>query len=288
MLITFGLLGLSICAAWLEPVRMGKRIILPLWLLPFAGAVIAGLVEGYLAWPALVALGALGATAYMTRRPAASRSQRILFGSSTVLLALALALHALPGFHNPLLVSNIQFSPDAAPFSQYANFDKAAVGLILLASLTNRSRTLGEWREMLRRILPVAVVTIAVVIAAAIAAGIVKLDVKLSWYTPVFLVTNLLFVCVVEEAFFRGFLQDRLGKSLSGIPFGTLIAVACSAVLFGVAHIGGGLAYACIATLAGLGYAYSYAVTERIEAPILVHFGFNAVHFIGFTYPRLL
>jgi uncharacterized protein len=100
-------------------------------------------------------------------------------------------------------------------------------------------------------------------------------------------VTNLLFVCVAEEAFFRGLIQDRLGKSLSGIRFGTMISIACSAVLFGAAHLGGGAVYAGIAMLAGLGYACSYAIVKRIEAPILVHFGLNAVHFIVFTYPRI-
>lgn len=288
MLMTFGLLGLSICATWLEPMRIGNRFTLSPWLLPFIGAIVAGLVEAYLTWPALIGLGAFGIVAYMTSRPAASRLQQILCGSLTALLALALALHVLPGFHNPLIVTNIQFSPDAMPLTQHANFDKAAVGLILLAFLTNRARTLGEWGDMLQRAFPVALVTIAVVIAAAVVAGYVRLDAKLSWYAPIFLATNLLFVCVAEEAFFRGFLQERLGKSLSGIRFGTLITIVCSAVLFGAAHLGGGMVYAGIATIAGLGYAYSYAVTRRIEAPILVHFGLNAVHFIGFTYPRIL
>lgn len=181
----------------------------------------------------------------------------------------------------------MKFSPDAAPFTQYANFDKAAAGLILLALLTSRSRTLREWQGMLRRTLPVATATIIIAIAASVAAGYVRPDFKLSWYTPVFLLTNLLFVCIAEEAFFRGLIQERLGRSLSGIPFGAAIAVSCSALLFGVAHLAGGAIYAGIAALAGFGYAWSYAITKRIEAPILVHFGLNAVHFIGFTYPRI-
>jgi hypothetical protein len=195
MLITFGLLGLSICAAWLRPVRIGERLSLPPWLLPFVGAVVAGLVEAYLTWPALIALGAFGLVTCMTSRPAASRLQRILLGSLTALLALALALHLLPGFHNPLLVANIKFSPDAIPFTQYANFDKAAVGLILLAFLANRARSLAEWSAMLGRIFPVALLTITVVIGAAVLAGYTRPDPKLSGYTPVFLLTNLLF-CV--------------------------------------------------------------------------------------------
>lgn len=287
MLITFGLLGLSICATWLAPIRVGNRFAVPTWLLLFCGAVVAGLAHAYLTWPALVALVVFGLAVHMTGRSAANVQQYALFGSLTALLALALAMHLLPGFHNPVLVADIRFSPDALPFTHYANFDKAAVGLILLALLTTRTYLLAEWREMLRRIAPVALATIIVAMSAAIAAGYVRPELKLTWYTPVFLVTNLLFVCVAEEAFFRGFLQKRLGSSLSTVRFGTTVTVVCSAMLFGVAHLGGGVTYAGIATLAGLGYAYSYAVTRRIEAPILLHFAVNAVHFIGFTYPRI-
>ncbi len=287
MLLTIGLLGLSICSTWLQPVRLGSGLTMPLWPWAFAGAVIAGLFHGYLTWQAPVALGTLAITAYIAGRSGTNRLQRTLFVTITALLALALALHLLPGFRNPVLVANIKFSPDSAPFTQYANFDKAAVGLILLTLLTRRSRTRREWRDMLVRTLPIAAVTAAVVIAAAISFGYVRPAVKFSWYTPVFLVTNLLFVCVAEEAFFRGLIQERLGKALAGVPFGPTIGVAASALLFGAAHLGGGAFYAGIAALAGLGYAFSYAVVKRIEAPILVHFGVNAVHFVGFTYPRL-
>lgn len=287
MLVTFGLLGLTICATWLEPIRMGKRFSVAPWLLLLVGAIAAGLVQGYLSWTALIGLGTLGIVAYMAGRSEASRLQRLLFGFLTALVALALALHRVPGFHNPLLVADIQFSADAMPFTQTANFDKGAVGVMLLALVANRARTIAEWREVLQRITPIAVFTAVAVIAATIGVGYVRPDFKLPGYTPIFLATNLLFVCVAEEAFFRGFLQDRLSRSLSGIRLGESIAIVCSAGLFGAAHLAGGLVYAGIATLAGFGYAYAYAVVKRIEGPILVHFGLNAVHFIGFTYPRL-
>lgn len=287
MTMTFGLLGLAICAVWLPQVRIAKRACVQPWLLPFAAALLAGLAADILRWNAILALGVFGITAYAAGSSMASRRWQAVFYIPTALLALALALHLIPGFNNPPLVRNIQFSADAVPFTQYANFDKAAVGLILLAFLARRCRNLAEWSNMLRRILPIAVVTTAAVLATATAAGYVRPDFKLPWYAPVFLATNLLFVCVAEEAFFRGFLQDRLSRSLSRSRYGEPAAVLCSAALFGAAHLAGGPVYAGIAALAGLGYAYAYSVTKRIEAPILVHFGLNAVHFIGFTYPRL-
>jgi membrane protease YdiL (CAAX protease family) len=181
----------------------------------------------------------------------------------------------------------MRFSPDALPFTQYANFDKAAVGLIFLALLCRRASTGAEWLAMLRRTLPIAAVTMIVVLAIAVGVGFVAPQFKLPPYTPVFLATNLLFTCVAEEAFFRGFLQERLANALPDNRAWQASVVVFSGVLFGLAHLGGGTVYALLATLCGLGYAYAYAVTKRIEAPIIVHFAFNAIHFIGFTYPAI-
>jgi membrane protease YdiL (CAAX protease family) len=103
-----------------------------------------------------------------------------------------------------------------------------------------------------------------------------------------FLVVNLLFTCIAEEAFFRGFLQDRLEKSLKYTRSGRIIAVFCSGLLFGMVHVSGGMQYMLLATLAGLGYASTYAIASRVEAPIIAHFSLNAIHFVGFTYPHVL
>jgi membrane protease YdiL (CAAX protease family) len=72
---------------------------------------------------------------------------------------------------------------------------------------------------------------------------------------------------------------------LSGVRHGQWIAVVVSALLFGAAHLAGGALYAILACIAGLGYAYAYQRTQRIEAAIIVHIALNAVHFIAFTYP---
>jgi len=206
----------------------------------------------------------------------------------TAVLALALAMHKLPGFHNPLLMDGVVLSAGAAPFTQYANFDKGAVGLILLALLCRRVATLAELRDTLRRTAPVLLLTVAVTLGFALAAGVVGVDVKLPQQALLFIGVNLLFTVVAEEAFFRGFLQARLAAALARFQWGPWLAVAVSALLFGAAHLGGGLRYGILATIAGLGYAVAYQRTQRIEAAILVHIALNAVHFIAFTYPARL
>jgi len=117
----------------------------------------------------------------------------------------------------------------------------------------------------------------------------VRLEPKWSDAALAFLVANLLFTCVAEEAFFRGLIQERLMRlaETRRQPAWNWIAIAVSTLLFGLAHAGGGATWLLVATIAGLGYALVYARTRSIEGAILVHFAVNAAHFIGFTYPRL-
>jgi hypothetical protein len=95
-----------------------------------------GLVGGVLDPVAISALVVLGGAAYACVRTArlAARHLRLVTG----VLALALAMHKLPGFNNPLLLDRVVLSDGAAPFTLYANFDKGAVGLVLLALLCRR------------------------------------------------------------------------------------------------------------------------------------------------------
>jgi membrane protease YdiL (CAAX protease family) len=110
-----------------------------------------------------------------------------------------------------------------------------------------------------------------------------------------FLTTNLFLTCVAEEAFFRSLVQDPLRGLRPGQHVGAggswsariVLAIVVSGMLFGLAHAAGGPSMILMATLAGLGYAAVYARTNRIEAPILVHFGLNATHLLAFTYPAL-
>jgi len=287
LLITFLLLGIAICAAWLKPVPVTAKFAFHPWLLVFAVSIISGVFTNILTLPAVLALVIFTGSAYLVVRPKAPRTQRVLFGAATMLIALALAMHKLPGFNNPILIADARFSADAAAFKQYANFDKGAVGLVLLAFLCKRSTSLTELGEVLRRALPVAGLTIALVMATAIPLGYLQPDFKLPAYTPVFLLANLFLTCIAEEAFFRGFLQDRLSRLLKKLKWGGLFAALFCAVLFGLAHMGGGMSLVLLATIGGIGYGYAYHITKKIEAAIAVHFLLNAAHFIFFTYPCL-
>jgi membrane protease YdiL (CAAX protease family) len=279
----FLFLALALGATWVRPIPLGRRAA-PLWLLFFVMAMAWGLVGGVLDPVAISALLVLAGAAYACT--AAPRAWlRALYGVLAAALALALAMHKLPGFHNPLLSERQVLTADALPFTQYANFDKGAVGLILLALLCRR---VASWRELgavLRRTAPVLLLTVAATLGFALAAGVVGLAPKLPPSAPAFIAANLLFTVIAEEAFFRGLLQDRLAAALAPRRHGAVLAVAAAALLFGAAHLGGGWRYGILAGIAGLGYGWAYQRTQRIEAAILVHIALNVVHFIGFTYP---
>jgi membrane protease YdiL (CAAX protease family) len=96
---------------------------------------------------------------------------------------------------------------------------------------------------------------------------------------------HFLFVCVLEESFFRGMVQTVLMGWMRGRgwPYADALGLFSASLLFGAAHLGGGLAFALLATLAGIGYGAVYHGTGRIQYAVLLHFAVNAVHQLAFA-----
>ncbi|SFG18301.1 hypothetical protein SAMN05518865_10993 [Duganella sp. CF458] len=276
----FGLLGLSIASTGLAIAADGRPAFLRhLWLVLLGLAISAGLAAGVLRPVAGASIAALLAFSWLATRHGKA-AVRVLLTLLALLLALALAVHAVPGYDNPLLLKDVQLSASSAPYTLYANFDKGVVGLVLLVFFCHRA---GSWRDFAAAWRSQALVfagLLAGVLGVGWAIGFVHPDFKLSPFLPLFAVVNLLFVCVAEEAFFRGVIQGQLAH------YGDALAVAVSGLLFGAAHLAGGWQIGVLASLAGLGYALLYARTRRIEIAIAAHFLLNLVHFIAFTYPR--
>lgn len=206
--------------------------------------------------------------------------------------ALALALHAVPGFHNPLVLDGVQWRPGDPAFTLRASFDKANAGLMLWVTVVPRGPLFtGRGRPALTA-LAIAGLTTALTLGGGWAWGLTEPASSWprvpgqDWALPLFLLLNLLVTCLAEEAFFRGWLQTTLMRRLSlHGRLGLWCAVALPAVLFGLAHLGGGPKMAALATLVGLGSGWALACTRRIEAAVLTHFTVNAVHLLAFTYP---
>ena len=101
------------------------------------------------------------------------------------------------------------------------------------------------------------------------------------------MLTNLLFVCTAEEAFFRGFLQRQFALLWKDHPLQQALPLVLASFVYGLSHFAGGSLYVAFVTLAGLVYGWAYQKTGCIEASILLHFLVNAAHFLLFTYPSL-
>jgi len=301
MALTFALLGLAICAVWLPSVQISGHWQMPPWIVLFVAAIAAGLTADILAPIALTSLTATLALAWASRRDVRPLTSAC-FTALAAGLSLALSLHLLPGFHNPTLVVAEKLSPDGRPFTQYLNFDKGSAGLVLLGVYAPRLHRTDRLRAIAIATGYAIGLTAFAVFGVACLVKFVRLDPKFPDVAWAFLVTNLLFTCVAEEAFFRGLLQERMAlcalgtASAAGCATSSLkpttvlrlaLPVTASALLFAAAHAAGGPLLVLMAGVAGLGYALVYAFTRRIEAPLLTHFAVNAIHFVGFTFPAL-
>ncbi|AOR70222.1 CAAX protease [Burkholderia stabilis] len=263
--------------AWHRP-QHGLSLILAV--LGYAGALAFGKLQPIVLAPlALLAAAAWGVS------PARPLAVRIAAHAVFAALAIALSLHLIPGFHNPLVIAPTRFTPDAVPFTMYLNLDKPLVGLWLLWVLPWIAPDVALSRA-LRTGAVAAVATAAVCLAGALALGMVGWAPKWPPSGWLWLVNNLLLVTLTEEALFRGYVQGGLTRALRAFTWGPWVALAIGAVLFGAAHAAGGWQWIVLGTVAGIGYGLAWR-RGGLLASALAHAGLNVVHFGLFTYPML-
>jgi len=196
-----------------------------------------------------------------------------------VLLGFTIGSHLWPGFHNPLLIA--QTSDPGMSQARYFSVDKALVGYILLFYVTKPSlrvnRSVKSWRLSILFTVVIAGIALLFLIPSALLLNVVSWRPHLSSVWLVWLSYNLLVTCVVEEAFFRGLIQNALEYSLSKrTAKAPVSALMITSVLFALAHIGAGLTYALLSGVAAAFYGYAYQQSGRLSVAIVVHFLVNA------------
>jgi membrane protease YdiL (CAAX protease family) len=263
------------------------------WTGALAAAVLAGIFTGALHWLAAIWIMLLAALALAYAKARASTSPnksawQLLAGLAFALYSLAMGLAVLPGFHRVVLGEPQVLSDGAAPYGISVGFPKVATGIIILGLIN--PLVVNSWRELgrvLARAAPVFLLTAVIGMTFVLAMGYSSFAPKRTSMFVLFAPVNLFFTCLSEEAFFRGFVQQEVSRIGSNRVLAGGIALTMGAILFGLAHFGGGLTYVVAAAVAGLGYGWAFLRTQRIEAAMAVHFGVNATHFLLFTYPRL-
>lgn len=250
------------------------------WVLLVAALSIA-MMLGRLAVLTALLLVVIFATVFLLKE-GQQRWQKVVRHSVVILLSLALSLHLLPGFENWQLLNEVQLSAQSRPFSLYLNLDKPLVFFLLLLLLPDLP---GRYRLNFNasvRLLVISLLAISAISALAVQAGFVALEWKVPHWWWLFAFNNLMFTCVVEEVFFRAYLQRLLSQKAGAV--GTMALVA---LLFGLAHLGGGWLYALLATGAGLFYGYLYWRSGSLLVAVAGHFMVNIVHLFALTYPAL-
>lgn len=281
-ILTYIFLYLTVIFLW---VPHFKRI--PIWNLILGVSILFGLISKRIELISIASILLLACFAYCLQNIKISLIVRILSAVGLLFLGCGLALHVVPGFHNLQVLDKVKISEDGIPFSLSLNFDKTIVGIFILGILHQLIKTKNEWVKMFKGMMPNALILIIILICLSFLFHYVRFEPKLPNSLLIWSCTNLLFVCVAEEGFFRGFIQKYLCLAFQNIKYGNFLAILIASILFGLAHYAGGVLYVLLAFIAGLGYGFIYFCTQRIESSIITHFLLNLIHFLFFTYPAL-
>ncbi len=197
-----------------------------------------------------------------------------------LLLCIALAAHALPGFSATTFWNARQLSADAPPYSLRLSWDKLLVGVTLLAWWLGKNVPSQPPRRALGW---VAGLTLLGVPVLALALGLVGWQPKWPPQLWLWLAVNLGVTVLAEELLFRGLLQHHLVNWL-----GAWQGITLTALLFAAVHVPFSPLFAVVAGLAGLGYGLIYHLSGRISLAIALHGAVNLLHLLLLSYPLRL
>ncbi|MDC9583111.1 CPBP family intramembrane metalloprotease [Xenorhabdus sp. PR6a] len=242
-------------------------------------AIIAGISTHVLTYPAIITLSVMTllgvAHIYCQKNNALKVITELLLLTGGILLF----IHYIPGFHNLKYLDKVQVGPLSAPFSMYFNFDKALLPFILIFCMP----TLFT-RKPLVEAPPhgwaLLIAAIPALLGLATALGGLSVELHLPDWFPAFVIANLFFVSLAEEALFRGYIQQKLSQWMN--PY---LALIMTSLLFGAAHFAGGGLLMIFATLAGLIYGLTWLWSGRLWVAVAFHFSLNLMHLLFFTYP---
>ena len=200
---------------------------------------------------------------------------RLVLSVVAILVAAGLEFHKFPGFQNWHVSGNL-----------WINYDKPFMGFFVVAFLLPLIRTPIDWAKLAVRAVPLTIAAVLILAMLAIPSGTIDWHLKIPTHFLIRIASNLFLVAIPEEAFFRGFIQQELFKTLGPGMRGHIAAVIGASLLFTLFHIGWTASAAMLGFvfLAGLIYGTIYQYTKAIEGSIFCHFCVNLTHMLFFTY----
>lgn len=265
-LLLTGLLAITLGLFWFP---VPRKVIYVTAGLSVAVGIYAGLLDP-LAFLSLLLLFICSHLYFTKNRP-------LFLGIGLAILCWLLSKNWILGFYNWQAIRNLRISDESLPFSLFFSYNKAFVGIALLLFL-GPLKPLRLLKDLKKNWF-IPLLTIATLPLVALFFSHIHVNLKYHTVFPLWLFHNFFFVCMPEEALFRGFIQKELNEK-------PLLALLASSLLFGVFHAHWGATMLLLGTVAGLFYGWIWMRTERLEAPIALHLLVNICHFFFFTYPR--
>jgi len=277
IILIYGLLLFSVISVWTQFKLFNK---IPLWLLFLVISFIVAIIFERASFLSLIYTAIFGFSAYYYYQ-----KKNILLFFLVLVLSIPLYFHfSIIDFNNYRYLHNITLTSDSSPYSLYFNLDKTLIGIFIIAFSFEYKKI--EFLPILKLLVINFLLMGGIFFVLATILGYSKFEPKLPYFAPVWILVNLFFTCVAEEAIFRRLIQQKIYESLTG-KFALFISILIASVTFGLAHFKGGITYMILASLAGMFYGYIYYKSKRIESSILLHFIFNLTHILLFTYPAL-
>ncbi|MET1257201.1 CPBP family intramembrane glutamic endopeptidase [Aliikangiella maris] len=277
----------TVCCKYFGGFQFNQKYF-PYWSLALLVLVIYCYVAGFIELVAIACVGFLLLNCVILQQ-VNNYVVKWIVGSLAVIILLMLGFHMLPGFNNQPIIQQQIIKGNSTPFNLTINFDKSLGGLIFFLTFIPKFKLPNFTTLKHSAILLIGMLITVLGFASQneLVAYNQTYFFKLNFLILFFLI-QLFSTCLVEEVFFRGFIQARLyqlfNPNRQNFYF---IPLLVTASLFALVHFSGGSIYMLGALLAGLGYGLIYQVSRHIEFTILAHVILNLTHLLLFTYPRL-
>jgi uncharacterized protein len=261
-LLSFLFLTFSILSLW---VKRDPRV----WGSLLGLSLLFGLIAGNILWLGLIFLGGLILLWVLY-----AKKPNIVLFIALILVTICYKFHLIPGYHPVFVTPKFQI-----------RLELAILGLLPLALLVPLSKTVQDWKKVLKGLI-IGCAGIGILAILATITGATHWEFKLPTSMVARGWSNLILTSIPEEGFYRGFLQRGLSHYFKETKMGKTVALILTSLIFTLTHVYWSPSAAILGFvfLASLLYGGVYLLSGKIESAILCHFLLNLIHMIFFEY----